>query len=98
MPAGLHRKEYRPIFAAAFQESTVGYGVMVTQQILVLLFRVRVLVTQQKAQLSDKQVVALFLFTYSLLYKLGYRIILFHVGFQLTIGHQQRLPPVLRIK
>ena len=42
----LHRIKYRPTFAPLFEEA-LGHGVMVTQQILVLLFRVRVLVTQQ---------------------------------------------------
>lgn len=42
---GLHRKKYCSTFAGLLKR--LGHGVMVTQQILVLLFRVRVLVTQQ---------------------------------------------------
>ena len=41
-------QQYLPAYFCPAFEKALGHGVMVTQQILVLLFRVRVLVTQQE--------------------------------------------------
>lgn len=43
----------------------LGYGVMVTQQILVLFFLVRVRVAQQKRRKISVEVFLLFLFSYA---------------------------------